>query len=143
MRISDWSSDVCSSDLEPGLELGHGLAIEPGGQRVDEDCRFRGAGLGGERFEPLTEFLGQEELVAHLVFLAASHDQKLGRVSSSSPCPWLSAWARWTSPCELRDRSIARLSVAGSASSCSRPSASIRSDEHTSELQSLSRLSYA
>src|SRR3546814_20874916 len=94
---------------EPGLELGHGLAIEPGGQRVDEDCRFRGAGLGGERFEPLTEFLGQEELVAHLVFLAASHDQKLGRVSSSSPCPWLSACARWTSPCEFCDRSIARL----------------------------------
>src|SRR3546814_20467366 len=91
---------------ELGLELGHSLPVEPGGQRIGEDRRLRGAGSGGERFEPLAELLRQEELVAHLVFLAASHDPKLGRVSSSSPCPWLSAWPRWTSPCVFCDLSI-------------------------------------
>src|SRR3546814_16074132 len=36
MRISDWSSDVCSSDLEPAF---------PGGQRRAEPC----TGGGGDR----------------------------------------------------------------------------------------------
>src|SRR3546814_20388374 len=35
MRISDWSSDVCSSDLEAGL------LIDPDGERESYD-RFRG-----------------------------------------------------------------------------------------------------
>src|SRR3546814_5448316 len=30
MRISDWSSDVCSSDLKPALRLAHHLRGDPG-----------------------------------------------------------------------------------------------------------------
>ena len=27
MRIRDWSSDVCSSDLDPGIQTGHNAGI--------------------------------------------------------------------------------------------------------------------
>src|SRR3546814_14212740 len=30
MRISDWSSDVCSSDLEPGAQAASGAGASPG-----------------------------------------------------------------------------------------------------------------
>src|SRR3546814_8421105 len=42
MRISDWSSDVCSSDLVPALQQGHqvfgGMAVD-GGERFVEQQR--------------------------------------------------------------------------------------------------------
>src|SRR3546814_17502162 len=41
MRISDWSSDVCSSDLRPGFSLA--LATLPAGQDPDDIVRARGA----------------------------------------------------------------------------------------------------
>src|SRR3546814_5182414 len=43
MRISDWSSDVCSSDLLVG---GDGLAGRIGGHRRGHARRRRGRGLG-------------------------------------------------------------------------------------------------
>src|SRR3546814_13512115 len=36
MRISDWSSDVCSSDLEVGAGPGHHLGLEAGHQLAGE-----------------------------------------------------------------------------------------------------------
>src|SRR3546814_3580528 len=53
MRISDWSSDVCSSDLDQGVEL---QALEqraagngPDAARAAKELRNRRAGLKGER----------------------------------------------------------------------------------------------
>src|SRR3546814_10360472 len=49
MRISDWSSDVCSSDLHPDADRGGGGSRRAGGDPVVRDCgrdlRVRGAGL--------------------------------------------------------------------------------------------------
>src|SRR3546814_8175272 len=54
MRISDWSSDVCSSDLQPARELiaflvDHDIAIAASGREDDR----RAIGFGGaEDVEP-------------------------------------------------------------------------------------------
>src|SRR3546814_12203241 len=42
MRISDWSSDVCSSDLTLGLERG---AVNPAGGLAEPGAGFAGAAL--------------------------------------------------------------------------------------------------
>src|SRR3546814_9590491 len=39
MRISDWSSDVCSSDL---LERGEGIVLRHAGPGCKQGCSFRG-----------------------------------------------------------------------------------------------------
>src|SRR3546814_15540120 len=62
MRISDWSSDVCSSDLAGGKA---GLADEEGGAR-----QFHVAGRGGE-----DHAVGGDELdlAEHRVAIDAAH----------------------------------------------------------------------
>src|SRR3546814_7084632 len=61
MRISDWSSDVCSSDLEPGNPLleteadgGRQRAVEDadGARRAAEQYRLGQSPMDGD-FEPL------------------------------------------------------------------------------------------
>src|SRR3546814_1878282 len=92
MRISDWSSDVCSSDLIVvfvGGSRGHGIVI------ATEDRRYRPTGLeAGEAM--LYDDLGQKV-----------HLKRTG--------------IEIESPFEVK----------------------VRSEEHTSELQSLMRISYA
>src|SRR3546814_1304660 len=49
MRISDWSSDVCSSDLADAVANGHRLAVE----RVDFGVRERDGGIeSGAEVDP-------------------------------------------------------------------------------------------
>src|SRR3546814_9402856 len=93
MRISDWSSDVCSSDLLPGDDRN-----ELNGARAGADHRDV---LAGEviRMVPVR---GVECAAAELF---AAVDRRIGRSM------------------QLADRQ--------------------RSEEHTSELQSLMRISYA
>src|SRR3546814_10456262 len=94
MRISDWSSDVCSSDLRlaPGIPLAAFV-------RAPVDTR-----------------------------LAALHASLAPASASGSDCP-----ADWP------QRQASRRAVAGRR----RRSTGLRSEEHTSELQSLLRSSYA
>src|SRR3546814_8405647 len=103
MRISDWSSDVCSSDLDPcgSVHVAVGTVLPD----IDLVGRAGGVALGVER-----------NLVQHGLELAGMHRlldggglERLGRGRRLGP--------------DL-DRSI-------------------RSEEHTSELQSLMRISYA
>src|SRR3546814_2877527 len=113
MRISDWSSDACSSDLEAEggqhvegdvLHLGAGEAERLGaelvakGPLVEGELHVEGAGEAGlQRLQRgLGEALGLEAIMVHA-----------GRVLESA----------------VADR--------------------VRSEEHTSELQSLMRISYA
>src|SRR3546814_7722258 len=49
MRISDWSSDVCSSDLHEGPRIDAELDGEPGGDRRQQDRRGVVAHDLGER----------------------------------------------------------------------------------------------
>src|SRR3546814_6452535 len=103
MRISDWSSDVCSSDLyRPEiLNLGVGVApmdVHPVG------CRLRLA-RRAEAFE-----------IRESLFSLGGSVDDCGLVAAEDTEPM---------------RHIARMTVME------------RSDEHTSELQSLMRISYA
>src|SRR3546814_4330980 len=88
MRISDWSSDVCSSDL-----LSRG---------VKSACRLGGSREVEQWHEP--------------------------------------ACANAVNSCTARTPSI---NCCGATASMALPSAEKRSEEHTSELQSLMRISYA
>src|SRR3546814_18478002 len=64
MRISDWSSDVCSSDLEVAVDAQR-IRIRPG--RTDQRADLTNPGIpaiGGERAELRIEFLGLQPVIA-------------------------------------------------------------------------------
>src|SRR3546814_5086373 len=107
MRISDWSSDVCSSDL---------LA-----QRADDPERLNLA-------------MGE-----HIDLQVTLHGARLpsAEVPQSRDAGWSEKVNKSLRGC-LGDRERA-ISEAAPARSPTRP----RSEEHTSELQSLMRISYA
>src|SRR3546814_5593899 len=115
MRISDWSSDVCSSDLD---ELAHplGRAHDIGRAHrlvgADQDETPDAHRLGGKR-----AVKGAEDIVAHArdrIALDQGHMLVGGRMIDGLRMP------------------AAEAAEDG-----------IRSEEHTSELQSLMRISYA
>src|SRR3546814_8789504 len=106
MRISDWSSDVCSSDLEQRRNIVRDLADMRVGHREDDDIDIVERGLLVDARDP--EFVLQ------------------------------------TGPAGLAQLDVAnvifaRLQIPRQA--CAH--LSTRSEEHTSELQSLMRISYA
>src|SRR3546814_1822850 len=115
MRISDWSSDVCSSDLRsvrserPRKETG-GYA-----RRVP--------GTAGESNDP------------HAIIRQrpCAHDRR--------PCPCAGSPGRSDHAARKRRSHIAR--CAHAARSAADDAGRSRSEEHTSELQSLLRISYA
>src|SRR3546814_4030964 len=102
MRISDWSSDVCSSDLLWRRHRGLGKPSAPARSLGVSRSRTRRGTLGDRN--PQTRFV---ERACELDALAA-----LGRAGEPRP------------PRKPRDDAS-------------------RSEEHTSELQSLMRISYA
>src|SRR3546814_7019511 len=110
MRISDWSSDVCSSDLD----IGHGdrRGQMPEGNMIAAERLEREVGV-----EHLVIGIAVEQLCRLIVHDFAN--QRGDRLALVEP---LSA--------QLRQR-LGRLGLVE------------RSEEHTSELQSLMRLSYA
>src|SRR3546814_8335647 len=102
MRISDWSSDVCSSDLQRIQVHRHRFQPHIGARRRDEI----GDLLLDRAFERIE--------------LADGDAQRLGHAATSTGV------------------------ASGAAGGARRRSApSVRSAEHTSELQSLMRISYA
>src|SRR3546814_5873199 len=110
MRISDWSSDVCSSDLDPAI--------------VDEQSplahqhRLRRAVLAGQDQAPR----GQREVVV-AVHVAIDVDVAAG--------------------CGASGREQQQGTAERQDPHRSSPEIHVRSEEHTSELQSLMRISYA
>src|SRR3546814_10597517 len=99
MRISDWSSDVCSSDLlEPGRDAPAGPALGPAASAGVPDCHARGAAL---------------------------HLAGKGR------------------PARTADLCRRAGGAAAGALALAATTPPGRSEEHTSELQSLMRISYA
>src|SRR3546814_1769910 len=113
MRISDWSSDVCSSDLQPfadhALRFAAGMAVDQG--RID---------VGGIDHAPAAIDEAVENREAGLLVrrpaehIAAGHQRRGFEIGGAEAA-------------ERGHRSISWL----------------RSEEHTSELQSLMRISYA
>src|SRR3546814_2088105 len=109
MRISDWSSDVCSSDLVAGA-----------------GCRERGLRARIARDE------GFEDLFADLVGVRAGRraepGDEVGGLGVHRAHRFLQHARRQPSPAGVRGANLAAVA---------------KSEEHTSELQSLMRTSYA
>src|SRR3546814_6320315 len=124
MRISDWSSDGCSSDL---AEHGRGEAAErlvAGEAEVEREIVHHfdpnlgdEAALGGERRQP-------------------QHDEDDQRAQAAAAKPHHGAEAAGPDQGHAEAEGEAAEDGAG-------PAEARRSEEHTSELQSLMRISYA
>src|SRR3546814_10257766 len=108
MRISDWSSDVCSSDLE-------------GDDERPDHCKVE---INAHRSPPHGRAAGDLDLHP-----GSASAPALCRQSGSDPCRRASRHIR---PCAVG---------CASGEECTRRPH--RSEEHTSELQSLMRISYA
>src|SRR3546814_9949024 len=115
MRISDWSSDVCSSDLAAFLAL----------QSIGEARILDAENHAMFGVDPFGE--GYDHVHQHLVAIG-DDERAVHAVVPSDGWP-SSLWA-------------AAASVAGGTCNAS-AHATRRSEEHTSELQSLMRISYA
>src|SRR3546814_6496860 len=102
VRISDWSSDVCSSDLLFASSNNHALASSTG------------AGIDRANALEATSSAAPRLTIHFFILLLFSLFSSLQAATGSRPCD--------------------RLPRAGDAP---------RSEEHTSELQSLMRISYA
>src|SRR3546814_2727441 len=142
MRISDWSSDVCSSDLvmSEGVDQLRDLVM-----RTGEFRQVEAIALTAGKPEPwikrgFTDWKesqslvfpgGFEMLLAPCGFVAATVHAPIG-APSGVPVPL--GFASFDP--RIVDRAMAML--AGQA-----PRFGLRSEEHTSELQSLMRISYA
>src|SRR3546814_5326395 len=113
MRISDWSSDVCSSDLVVGREeVGRGSARQPEGWASRLSRRARRAGCQGPGLQRRRGV--ETRLVAVRLRPVVGHGHcSIGEGKRMIP------------------RSATEIAI-----SC------VRSEEHTSELQSLMRISY-
>src|SRR3546814_10356682 len=121
MRISDWSSDVCSSDLwnrflSPGTDAG---------SPADKDRRFKGDAW---RSQPLFDLIRQSYLLVsdHLL---ANIDEMEGLDPAQRE--------------RLRFATRAIIEAISPSNFAFTNPEVIRSEEHTSELQSLMRISYA
>src|SRR3546814_1387630 len=123
MRISDWSSDVCSSDLSL---VNHALAIlglRLHGRRVDLLDILECVAAGRQRDRCGLRLLGS---VAILDFLRRHRFSPGANKIDRSPVA-----VRYNTFTDCTKRASSALE------------SSSRSDEHTSELQSLMRISYA
>src|SRR3546814_1614172 len=117
MRISDWSSDVCSSARPPGAIALANVTVSTGSAGGQAGDITLSAPLGWTSSATLT--------------LEAAGDIALnGAIGAAAGGLTLDAGGTITDSADL---SVARFHLAGGD----------RSEEHTSELQSLMRISYA
>src|SRR3546814_4896055 len=123
MRISDWSSDVCSSDLHPSRFRGF-FEAGRGGKLRRNDIGII-AGQKDERHVPRLQCQSAFELRPGTQFYV--HQRAIGR--------------RLIEQAERALR-IADWPQNSGAGALQRVPRVLRSEEHTSELQSLKRLSY-
>src|SRR3546814_9040672 len=121
MRISDWSSDVCSSDL------GRGHGPEPAVAVIR-----RGGDVVGVAGQAVAGHLGVDRGAASLrVLVLLEHDDAGALAHHEAVADFVP-----------RPRGLLRGLVEGGRQGPRRGEAG-RSEEHTSELQSLMRISYA
>src|SRR3546814_7894734 len=131
MRISDWSSDVCSSDLLVGLRdiIGH-----RGGVEFDWVMRLQpGRVIGDERIGgsvALVEAIARELVDQVEQFIGLRRADRLFRAAFDETRPLGIHFGLDL----LAHRAAQKIGLAKRIA---------RSEEHTSELQSLMRISYA
>src|SRR3546814_3234639 len=119
MRISDWSSDVCSSDLS--------LAYMLGGRAAEEMVFHDPTSGAGNDIEKATGLA--RAMVTQYGMTERLGAVKLGEANSE--------------PFMGRDMGHARDYSEQTAAAVDEEVKKLRSEEHTSELQSLMRISYA
>src|SRR3546814_6616466 len=119
MRISDWSSDVFSSDLFAGHAVRHPRVLPH--RAASADARLPDCVLGGSDDEPRPPAVRADDHRLH---------------------PGRGEVPRGTRPGRALRRHLPRLPAPG-ADAVAVATAAGRSEEHTSELQSLMRISYA
>src|SRR3546814_8840037 len=125
MRISDWSSDVCSSDLVAGAEVEHALAVEVV------------AALRQHLVEQLRKETRRIALEAFVEDLLVQPGNAVDAVVVVEADVLAAAVLVVEEEIDVALRLAAEIDVG-------QPDAvSHRSEEHTSELQSLMRISYA
>src|SRR3546814_9475744 len=125
MRISDWSSDVCSSDLFVAAierRIGRPLPHDFHAARAAEDARVLAEGL--------------DPVAGAIAFVRALPPDLPRAIASSSSSAWIE-----THLDHLGLRADFGLMVFSGREHVTRGKP--RSEEHTSELQSLMRSSYA
>src|SRR3546814_3152927 len=141
MRISDWSSDVCSSDLQNGGALGLDQFV--GG--------FQGVYLRGIKLHAAVAAVFRLHTHATQQPKRGADVVQVGYILQRDGIGWKQAGAQNRQRCVFGARygNFAVQAIAAndlefihSGSPCIRR-ASGRSEEHTSELQSLMRISYA
>src|SRR3546814_5545512 len=115
MRISDWSSDVCSSDL-PSLGVVGGLREVAGARHRRH--QFLEAPAGNQHVAHTGVEIAVASIAQHQLFVGVEEREAAGQ-----------RFDRLTQPLLRRRRRHL--------------GAPLRSEEHTSELQSLMRISYA
>src|SRR3546814_7142693 len=141
MRISDWSSDVCSSDLN-GLQLFVGLVGEDDPAAEEIDAWRLGPAIGDARLAPRAPVGGQLDADACMGHrgagrgLALQHPADVARADLGvkrhvdDELTALAAQPQRAARHPSDDRAGDRRG-------------DLRSEEHTSELQSLMRISYS
>src|SRR3546814_8167629 len=130
MRISDWSSDVCSSDLKAQqLDLqGQGnvadLVEKQRAAMREFDLAFGRLDRAGERALFMPEQLAFEQILGDRG--AVDRDERAVAPRARLVQPAREQFLAGAARAEQHDRNV-----------------KVRSEEHTSELQSLMRISYA
>src|SRR3546814_2157883 len=133
MRISDWSSDVCSSDLA--------AVRRHFGRRHPLDAPFRHVFPGGA----YPDVLGSVHRTAPVcstriasIAINVALDRRRSRTANSKTSLMFSGCE--FAPPHAASSTLARSAISAATSNVARLG---RSEEHTSELQSIMRLSYA
>src|SRR3546814_1164581 len=152
MRISDWGSDVCSSDLTRFLDVTFAHDRREVADRVvagelrgfvviPQDFEQRLAGTGDHSLvQVVTD--GSQPNTANFVANYAQGVVQTWRTGSTGEAPSMAITLEpryWFNP-ELESR---RSLVPGAIAIVMTIIGTMRSEEHTSELQSLMRISYA
>src|SRR3546814_4849854 len=131
MRISDWSSDVCSSDLDAALRASAADCVldDARHQALVESARLSGSDKINTvpTPQPQGDASPQAEVSEHVRKLVGKLDQWRGCMSYNA--------RYFGEPIGLVKSTVADLARAVDPI--------YRSEEHTSELQSLMRISYA
>src|SRR3546814_2139735 len=131
MRISDWSSDVCSSDLPRRLHLVGTIADRLlADQCPDEDQRQADTHDDQDAPESDRRSLATRAARATQHVGVGVGDSRHHRPPAEPSCRRAIMLRKWAAPTQ-------------SASQSERSMPTARSEEHTSELQSLMRISYA
>src|SRR3546814_9389849 len=131
MRISDWSSDVCSSDLEYDLAPDFPVLFEfLDHWRREIEAALHSVRIAHDRLIRPTEWCAVNVVISIQLQAICSGDRVRARTTCGSGCPLTTSWYLPSRACRSVRTNATR-------------SAGARSEAPTSELQSLMRISFA